>query len=133
MVVDQPLRQAVPTVLFVHGAAGAPNQFAVLAGFFSDRANTAAFLYDDSARLVESADLLRRELLRFSGQLLIVAHSMGALLVARAGSGDCDGPLRYISVVYLNPLIGGSHYADDIPALRWLRPLPAAICARLKV
>src|SRR5205823_7928664 len=55
--------------------------------------------------------------------LLIVAHSMGALLVARAGSGDCDGPLQYISVVYLNPLIGGSHYADDIPALRWLRPL----------
>src|SRR5438445_11263106 len=101
-------------------AEKAPNQFAALAGFFSDRANTAAFLYDDSARLVEGADLLRREALRFSGQLLIVAHSMGALLVARAGSGDCDGPLRYISVVGLNPLIGGSHYADDIPALRWL-------------
>ena len=75
--------EAVPTVLFVHGAAGAPNQFAALASFLRDRANTAAFLYDDSARLVESADLLRRELLRFSGRLLIVAHSMGALLVLK--------------------------------------------------
>lgn len=113
---------ARPTVIFVHGCKGSPSQFAALAEIIREHANLAAFVYDDSDRLAYSAAKLHRALLEAPGNIIVVAHSMGALLVAYVGETDpsqiCD-----ISAVYLNPLIGGSHYADDIPALWWLRPL----------
>ena len=55
--------------------------------------------------------------------MVVVAHSMGALLLLYVGVMDGMGELQCLGAVYLNPLIGGSHYADDIPALWWLRPV----------
>jgi hypothetical protein len=42
--------------------------------------------------------------------------------------GASEGDSRSCGIAAdLNPSIGGSHYADDIPALRWLRPLKPTI------
>jgi hypothetical protein len=110
-----------PTCLFIHGAAGAPAQFAALAAAFHDRVNPAAFFWDDKARLTPSAKHLRAALLRLPEPVTIVAHSMGMLLPAYLGATDGHGELRNLAALYLNPLIGGSRYAGDFRALRWLR------------
>lgn len=118
-----PYDAAKPTVIFVHGCTGSPSQFSALADNLREYANLAAFVYDDSDRLAHSAAELHRALLEAPGSVVVVAHSMGALLLAYAGATDPSAQLCEVSAVYLNPLIGGSHYADDIPALWWLRPL----------
>jgi len=110
-----------PTVVFIHGAAGAPSQFAALAAGLIERANCAVFLWDDTARLAPNAERLRAALLRLPDCVTVVAHSMGFLLPAYAGATDPHGRLRRLAAVYLNPLIGGSRYAGDFRALRWLR------------
>lgn len=116
-------RRERATVVFVHGAGGTPAQFAELAGRLRGRVNIAAFAYDDHERLAASAEVLGRELARLRGEVVVIAHSMGTLLVAYLGATDTAGRWRCLAVVYLNPLVGGTHYADDIPALWWLRPL----------
>ena len=113
-----------PTVVFIHGAAGAPSQFADLARLLGPT-NCAAFLWDDKARLAPTAEVLRGALLRLPGRVTIVAYSMGALLPAYLGATDRRGRLRSLAAVYLNPLIGGSRYAGDFRVLRWLRVGPA--------
>ena len=123
LVRDRPFDAAKPTVVFIHGAGGAPSQFKALADALGERANLTAFLYDDASRLTPSAHLLEQELRRLPASVTVVAHSMGTLLPGYVGAKSCDDRLRRIAAVYLNPLIGGSHYADDIPALRFLRPL----------
>ena len=111
------------TVVFIHGAGGTPAQFAKLGAALGERVNVAAFVYDDTARLAPSAEVLRGELVAVRGAVVVVAHSLGALLPLYLGATDQGGQLRCLAAVYVNPLIGGSHYADDIKALWWLRPL----------
>ena len=118
---EEPLQAGRPTVVFIHGALAAPSQFAELAPALSDGVNRAAFLWDDGARLTPTAEHLRAALLRLPGAVAIVAHSMGMLLPAYVGATDVHGLLRDVAAVYLNPLIGGSRYAGDFRALRWLR------------
>ena len=110
------------TVVFVHGAGGSASQFKGIADALGDRVNVGAFEYDDSERLAASAETLRRELVGLRN-MVVVAHSLGALLLLYAGVTDGMGELQCLGAVYLNPLIGGSHYADDIPGLWWLRSL----------
>src|SRR5262245_27799663 len=125
---DNPARdERKPTVVFIHGADGRPSQFAALAQTLDEHANSMVFLYDDRDRLAPTAEVLRKDLLQLQGAVAIVAHSMGALLPAYVGATDPDRRLRCMGAVYLNPLIGGSRYADDIPVLRWLRPLKPLI------
>ena len=117
------------TVVFVHGRGGYPAQFAALARALDPVADTAAFVWEDRARLVPSAEALRTDVLALPGRVAIVAASLGALLPAYLGATDPDGRLGSLGAVYLNPLIGGSRWADadralavlgDLPALRWL-------------
>lgn len=131
LVAERPLDPALPIVVFIHGAEGAPAQFAPMARALGGGANLAAFFYDDTARLAASAESLRRQLSDLRGVILIVAHSMGALLPAYIGATSPAETTRCITALYLNPLIGGSHYADDIPALRWLRPVKPLVQRRL--
>lgn len=114
-----------PTVVFVRGVGGSALQFRRLTESMSDRANTAMFLYENGQRLRTSGDLLRREVKRLSGAVVIVAHSMGGLLAAYVGATTRGDETRCVGAVYLNPLIGGSRYADahDIAVLRWLAPV----------
>src|SRR2546427_5032828 len=51
LVMDGPFDAAKPTVVFIHGAGGAPSQFKALADALGERANLTAFLYDDLSRL----------------------------------------------------------------------------------
>jgi pimeloyl-ACP methyl ester carboxylesterase len=118
---EEPLRRDRPTVIFIHGAAGAPSQFAALAAALPSRVNRAVFVWDDTARLAPTAERLRAALVRLPVGVTIVAHSIGMLLPAYIGATDPRGLLRDLAAVYLNPLIGGSRYAGDFRALRWLR------------
>ena len=118
--VDEPWQPGKPTVVFIHGAAAAPSQFAALASGLIRVANCAAFLWDDRARLVPTAEILGAALLRLPGATTIVAYSMGTLLPAYLGATDRRGRLRSLAAMYLNPLIGGSRYAGDFRVLRWL-------------
>jgi pimeloyl-ACP methyl ester carboxylesterase len=117
---EEPLHRGQPTVVFIHGAGGAPNQFATLAGALDGRVNRAIFLWDDTARLAPAAERLRAAVLRPDDAVAIVAHSMGTLLPAYIGATDPQGCLRGLAVTYLNPLVGGSRHAGDFRALRWL-------------
>jgi len=119
--VEEPLHRDRPTVVFIHGAVGAPSHFAALAAALRDDVNRAAFLWDDTARLGQSAELLRTELLRMPACVTVVAHSMGMLLPAYVGATDPLGLVGRLAAVYVNPLVGGSRYAGDFRALRWLR------------
>jgi pimeloyl-ACP methyl ester carboxylesterase len=123
-VFDAPVDDSKPTVVFIHGCNGSPSQFDALAGAAvgERETNLGALLYDDHERLATSAEVLRRDLRKLSAATTIITHSMGALLVGYVGATEA-GPVCRMSAVHLNPLIGGSHYADDIPALRWLSPL----------
>lgn len=124
LVADSAVDLSRPTVVFIHGAEGTPARFGSLADALEPRANIVMFVYDDTAPLVQSAERLRAGLLALGSRPhVLVAHSMGALLPAYAGATDLNRQLRCTAAVYLNPLIGGSHYADDIPALRWLQGL----------
>jgi pimeloyl-ACP methyl ester carboxylesterase len=118
---EEPPYRGRPTVVFIHGAAGAPGQFTALAAALHARVNRAAFLWDYTARLAPTAERWRAALLRLPAGVTIVAHSIGTLLPAYAGATDPDGLLQSLAAVYLNPLIGGSRYAGDFRALRWLR------------
>jgi pimeloyl-ACP methyl ester carboxylesterase len=117
---EEPLHQSRPTVVFIHGAAAAPSRFSALAAALRARVNRAVFLWDDTARLAPSAERLRAALLRLPAGVTIVAHSIGMLLPAYAGATDPRGLLGDLAAVYLNPLIGGSRYAGDFRAVRWL-------------
>jgi pimeloyl-ACP methyl ester carboxylesterase len=118
--VEEGLDPNKPTVVFIHGAQATPSQLATLAAALGDRINAAVFVWDDTARLAFSAELLRVALMDCPDPIVVVAHSMGTLLPAYIGATDGDGHLRALRVVYLNPLIGGSRYAGDFRALRWL-------------
>ena len=109
------------TAVFIHGAEGAPAQFARLAAALGERINSAVFVWDDTARLAPAAERLRAALTEWPGPVIVVAHSMGALLLAYVGATDRNGQLQDLTAVYLNPLVGGSRYAGDFRALRWLR------------
>jgi len=121
---EERFRRDRPTLVFIHGAAGAPNLFADLATALRARVNPAVFVWDDTARLAPTAEVLRTALLRLPSAVIIVAHSMGMLLPAYIGATDPRGRLRNLAAMYLNPLIGGSRYAGDFRALRWLRVGP---------
>lgn len=123
-------------MIFVHGARGSPFQFAPIAASLRRDVNVGAFLYDDHARLAPAAESLRRELMRLSGNVVLVAYSMGTLLCASVGADDRDGRFREVGAVYVNPLIGGSRYADadpalailgDLPMLRWLHQVKTGV------
>lgn len=118
--VEEPLHRNQPTVIFIHGAGGAPSQFAPLAAALNGRVNRAIFLWDDTARLAPAAERLRAAVLQADDAVTIVAHSMGTLLPAYIGATDPHGCLRRLAVTYLNPLVGGSRHAGDFRALRWL-------------
>jgi len=119
--VEEPLHAGRPTVVFIHGAGGTPSQFSGLAAALDAGVNRGVFVWDDTARLAPSAERLRAALLRLPGGVTIVAHSIGTLLPAYIGATDPHGLLRGLAALYLNPLIGGSRYAGDFRALRWLR------------
>lgn len=121
IVVEDAFDRRKPTAVFIHGAAGAPAQFTTLAAALSERVNAAIFIWDDTGRLAPAAERLRTALLDWPDPVIVVAHSMGALLPAYVGVTDTYGQLRDLTAVYLNPLIGGSRYAGDFRALRWLR------------
>jgi pimeloyl-ACP methyl ester carboxylesterase len=123
LVFDAAPDQGRPTAVFIHGCTGSPSQFAAIAERLRGRANLAAFVYDDRASLARSAEELRAALPASDNRVVVVTHSMGALLPAYLGATDRSSVICGLSAVYLNPLIGGSHFADDIPALRWLQPL----------
>jgi len=112
-----------PTIVFVHGWGGETTDFTVPSAALTDRANLAAFEYDPHARLTVSAEALRRDLIELPGVVIVVAHSLGTLLMLRLGATSDNGQLACTRVVYLNPLIGGSRYADGIPRLHWMQPL----------
>lgn len=118
---EEPPHRGRPTVVFIHGAAGVPGQFTALAAALHARVNRAVFLWDYTARLAPTAERLRAALLRLPAGVTIVAHSIGTLLPAYVGATDPRGLLQGLAAVYLNPLIGGSRYAGDFRALRWLR------------
>ncbi|MBI4517832.1 MAG: hypothetical protein HY699_18655 [Deltaproteobacteria bacterium] len=133
---ESPLINGRATVVFIHGGGGAPGQFAHLAGALRQRANLAAFLYDDTAHLAPASCCLRQGLLALPAPIILVAYSIGALLPAYAGASDPQGQLRGLTAVYVNPLIGGSCYADadrlllllgDVPGLRWLHRVKRVI------
>jgi hypothetical protein len=119
--VEEVLDHHKATAVLVHGAEGAPAQFATLAAALGGRTNAAVFLWDDTARLAPGAERLRAALTDWPRPVIVVAHSMGALLLAYVGATDCKRQLEDLTAVYLNPLIGGSRYAGDFRALRWLR------------
>lgn len=117
------------TVVFVPGSGGVPEKFARVAEALRTNTNCAAFCYLDRSRLVETAERLRAELERIPGPVTVVAHSMGALVTAYAGATDVGARLQRLSALYLNPLIGGSRFAEadpvlavlgDLSSLRWL-------------
>lgn len=112
------------TVVFVHGLGGAPARFAEHARSLRGMVNLGAFLYDDRARLAPSAEALRAALSRLPGRVLLVAHSVGALLAARVGVADVEGRFAGLRALFLNPLVGGSRHADADPALVLLGSLP---------
>lgn len=114
-----------PVIVFVHGARGSTEESASLTTALESRARLGWFAYDDRERLAKSSKCLRRELTKLDSHrgVIVVAHSMGALLPMYVGATDRVGAFSCLGAIYLNPLIGGSHYADDIRALRWLRPL----------
>jgi pimeloyl-ACP methyl ester carboxylesterase len=117
-------------VVFVHGGDGTPALFAPLASALQAHADCAAFCYSDHARLVISAEHLRhavRDLARTSSGVVIVAHSMGALLAAYIGATDPERLLVAVRALYVNPLIGGSLWADADPILARLGELPGLV------
>ena len=133
---EEPFVYGRPTVVFIHGSGGSPGQFAELAGTLRGHANLGALLYDDTARLAPAAAVLREEVLSLRGPVVVVAYSIGTLLPAYIGATDREGRLREVAAVYVNPLIGGSRYADadsalallgDVPGLSWLHGVKRAI------
>lgn len=140
IVLEEPLVPGRATVIFIHGVRGAPGEFAQFAVALRGRANVGAFLYDATARLAPASSLLREGVLSLLAPIVMVAHSIGALLPAHIGATDPEGRLREVAAVYVNPLIGGSRYADadralavlgDMPGLRWLYGVKRAIQRRL--
>jgi hypothetical protein len=133
---EQPPVAGQPTVLFIHGRGGMPRQFASLAGALRGRVNVAAFLYDDAARLAAAAGLLREGAGALTDSLVMVAYSIGSLLPAYIGATDVEERFGAVSALYVNPLIGGSRYADadrvlavvgDLPGLGWLHGVKRAL------
>jgi hypothetical protein len=136
VVLAQPWMADRVTVIFVHGAGGHPGQFATVANAIRDVANLGAFLYEDESRLALAGERMREEVLSLSGWVVVVANSLGAFLPAYMGATDPRGQLRHIGVVYLNPLVGGSRWADadralavlgEVPGLRWLHAVKRLI------
>jgi len=93
------------------------------------KVNLGAYFYDDDGPLEVAARNLQRDLETLPGPVVVVAYSMGALLPAYVGSNDRSHRLAHLAAVYLNPLIGGSRYADadrllavlgEVPGLQWL-------------
>lgn len=89
--------------------------------------NLGRFEYDPERRLKESAEGLRRELLRLTGPVCVVARGAAALLPLYLGASDPSGRLSALAAIYLDPLIGGSRYASDLPMLWPLRPLKSLV------
>ncbi len=85
------------------------------------------FAYDDKARLAEAANTLGETIAQLPGEVLLIAHSMGALLPMYLGATDRREQFGWLKAIYVNPLIGGSRYADHIKALWWLQPLKPTI------
>jgi pimeloyl-ACP methyl ester carboxylesterase len=115
------------TVIFVPGAGGGTQQFAKVRASLSTEANVMTFAYDDKARLAEAANTLGETIAQLPGEVLVIAHSMGALLPMYLGATDQREQFRRLKAIYVNPLIGGSRYADHIKALWWLQPLKPLI------
>ena len=76
-----------------------------------------------------ASERLRKDVLSLPGRVAIVANSLGAFLPAYIGATDPQARLRNVRAIYLNPLIGGSRYADadralavlgEVPGLGWL-------------
>jgi pimeloyl-ACP methyl ester carboxylesterase len=133
---EEPFVYGKPTVVFIHGGGGSPGQFAGLAGTLRGQVNLGALLYDDTARLAPAADMLREEVLALRGPVVLVAYSIGTLLPAYIGATDCEDRLHNVAAIYVNPLVGGSRYADadsalallgDVPWLFWLHGVKRAI------
>jgi hypothetical protein len=133
---ERPPVKGQPTAVCVHGWHGTPADFRQLGPCIRKSANLAFFLYDDRHRLASTAELLRRELRGLRGERLLIAFSMGALLPAYAGATDWGAELRGVVAFYLNPLLGGTRYADadpllarldQIPALQWLHSVKQLI------
>ena len=62
------------------------------------------------------------------GTVVVIAHSLGASLLLYDGATDEGGQLGCLAAVYVNPLIGGSRYGDDIATRhRWLRPVKSLV------
>ena len=118
---ERPLQRDRPAIVFIHGAFGCPAHFVPLAAALQSHVNRAIFVWNDTGRLRTAAEQLRTDLLRLPASTIVVAHSMGTLLPAYVGATDPLGLVRHLAAVYVNPLVGGSRYAGDFRALRWLR------------
>jgi hypothetical protein len=121
---EEPLLLNRATVVFIHSSNGTPGQFGCFADAVRGRANVVAFVYDDRSRLEPVATVLRDCIASLLPRVVVVAHSLGALLLAFLGAMDSQRRLRDVGAVYLNPLIGGSRYADADRALAVLGELP---------
>ncbi len=114
----------VPTAVCVHGWRGTPANFRTLGVHVRATANLAFFVYDDHSRLADTAELLRHAVRALPGPCLFIGFSMGALLPAYASATDVNGDLHRVAALYLNPLLGGTRYADADPVLAMLDQIP---------
>ncbi len=121
------LRAQPPMVILVPGLGGGPEQFEALRASLSPELTVMIFAYEDGARLAEAAEILGDTIARRSGEVLVIAHSMGALLPMYLGATDQRKQFSNLKAIYVNPLIGGSRYADRIKALWPLQPLEPLI------
>ncbi|MCK5015381.1 MAG: twin-arginine translocation signal domain-containing protein, partial [Candidatus Omnitrophica bacterium] len=115
-----------PTLVFIHGATGAPLNFReYLRSFGTGEYNTAVFAYDYTEPAYEAAGLLLKEWNSFVkeqpvGETVIAAHSYGNTVLRAAVLLDKSGSkFKDTKIVRIAPIPGGSE--DAINASRGYR------------